>query len=265
VYQENKYTYAFSVNKKIDYSAPIIFISISSLPAQQFRETINEKNKAVTKPVTIAPQKTTQVKPAAQPYSTKATKSTFAATSNVKAETKATIVETKKVTNSEKKVTPVETPKPVTLQKDEVKKELPPVSVDNKIAKASVSAKATTDTLDVTSNVIPAAELKKETPPAMHVPQNAQVSNNFREVEALRRGAQLQKELVHKWQPPIGVSPDCTCDISFFVTKQGKIEELKMVKSSGVMMFDISARQALFSMKMPQWTYGKPLIISFKQ
>lgn len=91
------------------------------------------------------------------------------------------------------------------------------------------------------------------------------MSHNYREVEALRRGAQLQKELVQKWKPPIGVSPECMCEISFFVTTAGKIEDLKMVKSSGVMMYDISARQALFAMAMPQWTYGKPLIISFKQ
>jgi hypothetical protein len=30
-------------------------------------------------------------------------------------------------------------------------------------------------------------------------------------------------------------------------------------------MFDISVRQALFAMKMPQWTYGKPFTIEFRQ
>lgn len=93
---------------------------------------------------------------------------------------------------------------------------------------------------------------------------NPQISHNYREVEALRRGAQLQKELVNQWHPPIGTRPDCTCDISFFVNRQGKIENLKTTKSSQAIMFDISARQALFSMKMPQWTYGKSLTITFK-
>ncbi len=95
-------------------------------------------------------------------------------------------------------------------------------------------------------------------------PNNAHVSSNFREVEALRRGAQLQKELVQKWQPPIGVAPDCSCELSFIVSKNGAVQQLKTTKSSGVLMFDISARQALCAMKMPQWTYGKPLIISFR-
>ena len=45
----------------------------------------------------------------------------------------------------------------------------------------------------------------------------------------------------------------------------GKIEDIKIIKSSGVMMFDISVRQAIFAMKMPQWTYGKPFTINFKQ
>lgn len=120
--------------------------------------------------------------------------------------------------------------------------------------------------LDIQQPVVPMEQVKEVQKP--HIPpmdNNAHISNNFREVEALRRGAQLQKELVQKWLPPIGVSPNCTCEISFFVNNKGAIENLKMVKSSGVMMFDISARQALFTMKMPQWTYGNPLTITFKQ
>lgn len=97
------------------------------------------------------------------------------------------------------------------------------------------------------------------------IPENAHISHNYREAEALRCSAQLQKELVQKWKPPIGVPPECTCEISFFVTTMGSIENLKMVKGSGVVMYDISARQALFSMKMPQWTHGKSLVINFKQ
>lgn len=96
-------------------------------------------------------------------------------------------------------------------------------------------------------------------------PTNAHISHNYREVEALRCSAQLQKELVRQWKPPIGVSPDCMCEISFSVNAAGTIENLKITKSSGIIMYDISARQALSAMKMPQWTYGKPLVISFKQ
>lgn len=121
-----------------------------------------------------------------------------------------------------------------------------------------------------------AVETKKEEPVKVHPQKNiptpaappkpvhVQTSDNYREVEALRRTAQLQKELIQQWHPPIGVPSDCVCDVSFFVTKRGIIEKVTITKSSGIMMFDISTRQALFSMKMPQWTYGKSLTISFK-
>lgn len=246
--------HAFSVNKNMDYSAPILFCSLSAPKLQ-------EAVKTVAKPISVAPQKITPVKPATQNKTTMSVK-----TEVKKQEKKATIIETKKIVAKEK-------PEP---KKIETAKIITPTPVENKISSFAKAPADTAKAIDVTSNIIPAAtEKMAETQDSSfdklraskekQLPENAQVSNNFREVEALRRGAQLQKELVHKWQPPIGVSPDCTCDISFFVTKQGTIEQLKMVKSSGVMMFDISARQALFSMKMPQWTYGKPLIISFKQ
>jgi hypothetical protein len=160
---------------------------------------------------------------------------------------------------------------------EQTKKEPVQPQVDNKPKApvldkpAAIPAKPVLATaLDIQQPIIPTQTVKQETPvppipQAPHIPDNAHISNNYREVEALRRGAQLQKELVQKWQPPIGVSPECTCEISFFINNKGNIENLKMIKNSGVMMFDISARQALCTMKMPQWTYGKPLIISFKQ
>jgi hypothetical protein len=147
-------------------------------------------------------------------------------------------------------------PTPMAPKKEELKTEAQkPSSFAKASADAPNYAKATSDK----------APVKKEKIIAPVIPDNAHISNNYREVEALRLSAQLQKELVHTWKPPIGVSPDCMCEISFFVTQNGALENLTMIKSSGVVMYDISARQALFSMKMPQWTYNKQLNICFKQ
>ena len=101
--------------------------------------------------------------------------------------------------------------------------------------------------------------------PTIQIPDNAIISDNYREVEALRRSSQLQKEVEQNWKPPIGAAHDCSCEIALSIGKHGKIEKLKMVRCSPIAMYDISARQAILSMKMPQWTYGKSLIISFKQ
>jgi outer membrane biosynthesis protein TonB len=138
------------------------------------------------------------------------------------------------------------------IAKNEIKKENTPAkSVDN------IQQKKTQDNL--------AKALDIEQKIMSVIPENAQISHNYREVEALRMQAQLQKEIVQTWKPPIGVSPDCSCDVSFFVTATGTLNHIKMVKPSGVMMFDISARQALCATKMPHWTYGKTLTITFKQ
>src|SRR5579863_6920565 len=210
VYRDNSYMLAISVNKNMDYSAPIMFVP-SYTPALRKATVDTTKNtqKTIVKKATVI-----QVKPTAQ----------------------------KKTPTPQKPPTvAAAAPKKTT---EPIKKELPKIEpkVEPKIEPQKIDQKI-----------------------APFIPEDAQISHNYREVEALRCGAQLQKELVQKWKPPIGVSPECICEISFFVTTSGVIEELKMIKSSGVMMYDISARQALFAMKMPPWTHGKPLVISFKQ
>lgn len=237
VYTENKYMHAFTVNKKIDYSTPILFKYLTPTAqstaisvAQRITTVKQVPPKTITKPVT-------QVK---TPVPTKPTTIATQPKTEIKQET---------IAKPEKKIVPAEPVKSVISEKVQT-------PVENKVAKAlDVQASVA----EINPNPSSINKTKEQTL------ENAQISHDFRETEALRCGAQLQKELVQQWHPPVGVSPDCTCNISFFVNKQGKIENLKMEKSSGVMMFDISARQALFSMKMPQWTYGKPLVISFKQ
>ena len=234
IYRENNYMHCFAVNKKMDYSIPIVF------SPQLHYIAPGTPYKTETKP--SLPYKSAAIKPARTKAAPEKPKTVAIPAQKV---------ETKKQ-DDRKKTESIETIKPVTPEKPVVKEK--EITAEKKIEK---------------KEMVPAPEkqeptLKKEILPAQ-TPINAHVSNNYREVEAMRRGAQLQKELVQQWHPPVGVSPDCTCDISFFVDKCGAIQNLKMVKSSGTMMFDISARQALFAMKMPQWTYGKPLIISFKQ
>ena len=139
------------------------------------------------------------------------------------------------------KDTPKPAPAPVETKKEEPKIE-PPKEVAP-VAKA----------LDIQQAITPV------------IPENAYVSDNYREVEALRRHAQLQNEIIKCWKPPFGVSPTSACDISFSVSTTGAVQDIVITKSSGALMYDISARQALYAMAMPKWTYGKQLIINFKQ
>lgn len=91
------------------------------------------------------------------------------------------------------------------------------------------------------------------------------VQANYREIEAQRRQLLLQKELANYFKPPIGVPADCICQISVAVDWHGVIKELTVIQSSGILMYDVAARSALYTMKMPSWSKGKSLTITFKQ
>jgi len=86
----------------------------------------------------------------------------------------------------------------------------------------------------------------------------------YRDVEAMRRYNVLQKELVKYWRPPIGVLNGCSCKIKIFVSWDGSILEMDMIKQSGVLMYDVAARSALFAMSMPRWAQGKSITITFE-
>lgn len=225
VYRDNTNVIALSIHKKMDYSAPIMFVPYQA-PAEIKKPVLAAKSQPTTAPKTLPAKNATTIK---------ADKPVILA--------KKEIIEPAKVAEV-KEVKKVE---PTIEQKPELKKITEHVSVTPPtppIAKA----------LDIqNAPIIPI------------IPENAIISNDYREVEALRRGAQLQKELVSTWKPPMGVSPDCVCEIAFYVTKTGALQDLNITKKSGVMMYDISARNALYAMKMPRWTYDKPFTITFKQ
>ncbi len=256
MYRDNSYILSISINKKLDYSAPIYFVPLGtpySAKSRIYPEPVEGKGK---------PPRTTHNKPAATQVPVKKTTPVIQAKP-------VTVVTPKKTTEPIKK----ELPKTEIKKIEEVKKEIPKVEPKKEVKPTQQAAPVveppkpepikTTAAQKTQSPIAQALDTQQTIAPV--IPENAQISHNYREVEALRRSAQLQKELVQKWKPPIGVSPDCMCEISFFVNSTGAIEDLKMVKSSGVVMYDISARQALFAMKMPQWSYGKPFTISFKQ
>ena len=267
---------SLSVHKKLDYSTPIMFIPAYVSPSHKATEEHGKTTadrplgtQTTTKPIIkkttpVATKPVTQNKIVTPPKKPTVTTTIAAKTGNPK---KAVLPDVKKV---ESKIEPASfepsfakasEARQRTSGKDKIesKKETPPIKPTIAQKKETSFDKLRTSGESVAKTV----DTQKEI--AAAIPDNAHVSNNYREVEALRMQAQLQKEIVQKWKPPIGVSPDCTCDVSFFVNTTGGVENIKMAKSSGVMMFDISTRQALCAIKMPHWTHGKTLTITFKQ
>lgn len=238
IYRDNSYVLSLSVHKKLDYSAPVVFVPLGTQTTSSFAKATKDK-------ATVAPKK--QI--TSQNNKSKVTPTPSLSKPEVKKTTTVAAAPVKKIDNPKPTLNTslaVADVKKIEPLQETVKQEKKPETTEQKKIEQSQDIKTNEHTAPV-------------------IPENAQVSHNYREVEALRMQAQLQKEIVQTWKPPIGVSPDCSCDVSFFVTTTGALNHIKMVKPSGVMMFDISARQALCATKMPHWTYGKTLTITFKQ
>ena len=85
------------------------------------------------------------------------------------------------------------------------------------------------------------------------------------EYEVLRMQSYLQYEILEHWRPPVGVPTCAYCDIRFVVDWDGCVHDIAVVSSSGILMYDVSARSALLAMDFPAWAKGKSFKISFKQ
>ncbi len=91
------------------------------------------------------------------------------------------------------------------------------------------------------------------------------VVHNYAQKEAAEQYLALQKEFSRCWKPPVGVPEDCACEIKLMIGPNGAIEDVTMAKPSGVLMYDVAARSAVFAMEFPRWSWRKSLILTFKQ
>lgn len=82
---------------------------------------------------------------------------------------------------------------------------------------------------------------------------------------ALQLQEALQSELVQHWSVPVGLPSNLMCQITIEVNQQGLVEKSKILRSSGVLVFDVSARTAASNMKLPQIARGKTFVITCKQ
>jgi len=75
----------------------------------------------------------------------------------------------------------------------------------------------------------------------------------------------IQTEISKIWEPPIGLSEGLVCDVTICVGRDGLVNDSKVDQSSGVLMFDLSARTAASSLSLPRWAWGKEFTICFNQ
>lgn len=139
--------------------------------------------------------------------------------------------------------------------KKEIKKPEPVIKKEEPVAQQPEQAV-------VPANVCAHAEIAS---PGIEVGPEGALLIGQQEMAALEMTTWVQEAVAESWQPPTGLPEDLQCEIAVTVNWEGEIAEVNVVRSSGVSMYDMSAKQALHSFKAPQWAHGKTLTISFVQ
>jgi len=109
------------------------------------------------------------------------------------------------------------------------------------------------------------AQIDPEIVQAVDVQGENVVYVGLHEYEALEVQRQIQQEAQRCWKTPPGVAADVSCQIIVHVDRTGKICDINIAEKSGILMYDVSARQAVYQMEFPRGSWGKEVVVYFKQ
>ena len=74
-----------------------------------------------------------------------------------------------------------------------------------------------------------------------------------------------QQEVEKYWRSPVKLPENLSCTVSVLVDQSGSAKQVNVIKSSGALIFDISARGVAFKTIFPQKVRGKQINIIFNQ
>ena len=97
-------------------------------------------------------------------------------------------------------------------------------------------------------------EQKKEAQPEQASPKQEVVADRY---------ADLYKEISQKWSPPPGIPSETACELTMQIDANGNVIDMQILKSSGVLVFDVAAQGALDELNYPQWAWGKAISLTF--
>lgn len=88
---------------------------------------------------------------------------------------------------------------------------------------------------------------------------------NRNELEQLAIAEYIQQEVGVHWRPPVGLSPDLTCNVKIAIDRQGRVASTTIIESSGVVIFDVAVQAALMLVScLPVWAHEREFFINFK-
>ena len=75
-------------------------------------------------------------------------------------------------------------------------------------------------------------------------------------------GSKIQQAIVQSWTSPVGLDRNVSCEIKIVVSQDGAADTTEIIKSSGILVFDMSARTALQEIEFPKEVHGKTIMIA---
>ncbi|MBI2353368.1 TonB C-terminal domain-containing protein [Candidatus Dependentiae bacterium] len=77
--------------------------------------------------------------------------------------------------------------------------------------------------------------------------------------------SKIQQMVQQHFKSPVGMNKNVTCELVVLVGAYGKSEKVSVVKSSGVPVYDVSARAMLLSIEFPKEVWNKTITIALGQ
>lgn len=74
-------------------------------------------------------------------------------------------------------------------------------------------------------------------------------------------GSKIQHAIVQSWTSPVGLDQGISCEMKIAVSLDGAADSIEVAKSSGILVFDMSARTALQQIEFPKEVHGKTIMI----
>jgi len=144
-----------------------------------------------------------------------------------------------------------------------VKPETVAPAVQNKVDVAAQDVKPTT-TNEATPNQAAAEPLSQQSD-SQEFLDSFDTDNvlfvGYEQLEQCVVSSKIQQSIQQCWTPPIGIAAGTSCQMRVTVSAQGTAQAVKIEQSSGVLVYDTSAKAALFQVEYPQEVYNKTITI----
>ncbi len=98
-----------------------------------------------------------------------------------------------------------------------------------------------------------------EVPINQHIEGPILIARSASHAAALTVQLAIQEELLRVWHPPIGIPEGISCSMQITVDARGAVQLLEIKKSSGMFLFDVSARAAIHQAVWPHAVWGTTL------